>query len=206
MTLRNSSMPNFRPPRSSSSITASLSVCMCTVGVSEYSSTASHPLSLFTVLPPTWRSLYNRLGPRERPASVNLVEEQADCSRHRPGTGAVDHIERVARARQLHVADHRMRHGTQPLDEASRLFDRYDAVARAVDHEERRRILVYPRDRGRLAEHLRVLRHLAPHHDPLEEVDEARPLRRRPVLPVVAAINTDHCVHGGIGAFRQFGL
>src|SRR5262245_47006213 len=147
MTLRNSSMPNFRPPRWSSSITANLSVCMCTVGVSEYSSTASHPLSLFTALPPTWRSLYNRFGPRERPASVNLVEEQADCGRHRPGAGAVDHVECVARTRELHVADHRMRLGTQPLDEASRLFDRYHAVAGAVDHEERRRIVVHLRDR-----------------------------------------------------------
>jgi Flp pilus assembly CpaF family ATPase len=39
------------PAGSTSSTTANLSVCMCTVGVSEYCSTASNPLSLFTALP-----------------------------------------------------------------------------------------------------------------------------------------------------------
>jgi hypothetical protein len=34
-----------------SSITAALMVCMCTFGVSLYSSTASHPLSRFTAAP-----------------------------------------------------------------------------------------------------------------------------------------------------------
>ncbi len=34
-------------------MTASFSVCMCTVGVSVYSRTASHPLSLFTTHPPS---------------------------------------------------------------------------------------------------------------------------------------------------------
>src|SRR5258705_479851 len=45
MTCRNSSMPNCLPFSSEMSITASLRVCMCTVGVSLYSSTASHPLA-----------------------------------------------------------------------------------------------------------------------------------------------------------------
>ena len=58
----------------------------------------------------------------QRPVSVNLVEEQADCGGRRPGAGAVGHVETVARARQLDVADHRTRHRAQPLDEAARLL------------------------------------------------------------------------------------
>src|SRR6476659_9886757 len=176
------------------SITASLRVCICTVGVSEYSSTASHPLNRFKGLPPVWRSLYNLFSSDQRPVSMNLVEKQADCSRRRPGAGAVDHVERVTRARELHIADHRMRRGAQFLDEAASLLDGNHAVACAVDVEERRRILVYPRDRRRLAEHVGVLRELASDHYPFEEVDKACPLRRRPVLPVVATVDADHRV------------
>src|SRR5579859_5679767 len=108
MTWRNSSTPNCRPLSSDISITASLSVCMWTVGVSLYSSTASHPLSLFTRSPPMWRSLYNRFGPIQRPVSVNLIEEQSDCGGHGPGTGPVGHVERVPGARKFDIADHRV--------------------------------------------------------------------------------------------------
>src|ERR1700752_1840919 len=139
MTRRNSSMPNCRPLSSEMSITASLRVCMCTVGVSLYSSTASHPLSLFKSYLP-YGGLYNRFCPAQRPVSVNLIEEQPDCRRHRPGARAVDHVERVASARQLDVAHHRMRCRAQPRDEAAGLLDRDHAVAGAMDDEERRRI------------------------------------------------------------------
>src|SRR3954464_9365976 len=100
MTLRKSSTPNVRPFNSSSAMTASFSVCMCTVGVSLYRSTASHPLSLFT-------RLYNLFDPGHRLVSVNFVEEQPDCRSRRPRPGAVGHVEPVPGARQLHVADHR---------------------------------------------------------------------------------------------------
>src|SRR5690242_17444771 len=140
-------MPNVRSPRSSSSITASLRVCMCTVGVSLYSSTASHPLSLFTAHPPSWGSLDHLLGPRERSVAVNLVEEQADCRRDRTGAGAVGHVERVAGARKLDIADHRVRGFAQLFDEAARLRNGDDAVAGAMDDEEGWCILVHAGDR-----------------------------------------------------------
>src|ERR1700754_3120527 len=162
MTCRNSSMPNCLPFSSEMSITASLRVCMCTVGVSLYSSTASHPLSLFNSHLPYGGSLYNLFRPDQRTAAVNLIEEQADCRRHRPGAGAVDHVERVTGAWQLDVAHHRMRSRAQPLDEAARLFDRDDAVAGAVDDQERRCVGVHPGDRRRLAEDVRGLGDVAP--------------------------------------------
>src|ERR1700736_1880181 len=138
-------MPNCLPSSSEMSITASLRVCMCTVGVSLYSSTASHPLSLFNSYLP-YGSLYNLLCFDQRTVAVNLIEEQADCRRHRPGARAVDHVERVTRAWQLDVAHHRMRRRAQPLDEAARLLDRDHAVASAVDDQERRRAGVHSRD------------------------------------------------------------
>src|ERR1700709_2377327 len=110
MTVRKSSTPNVRPSSSSRAITASFSVCMCTVGVSLYRSTASHPLSLFT-------RLYNLLCPDHRLVSVNFVEEQADCRGHRPGAGPVGHVEAVPRPWQLHVTDDSAGHAAQPLDE-----------------------------------------------------------------------------------------
>ncbi len=179
---------------------------MCTVGVSLYSNTASHPLSRLHPHLPCGGAYITCFRPSQRPVSVNLVEEQADCGRRRPGAGAVDHVERVAGARQLHVADHRVRRRAQPLDEAAGLLDGDDAVAGAVDDQERWRILVDPRDRRGLTEDVRVPGDLAPDHDALEEVDEPRPLNRRAVLPVVAAVDADHRVDRSIRAVGQFAL
>src|ERR1700687_1560754 len=166
MTLRNSSTPNFRPPRSLSSITASLSVCMCTAGVSLYSSTASHPLSLFTTSPPLRRRLYNLFGPDQRPVSVNLVEEQSDCRGHRPGAGSIGHVEGMAGARQFHIAHHRARDRPQPLDETAGLLHRNDGVAGAMDDQERRGVAMDARHRRRLAEDVGMPGELASDHDP----------------------------------------
>src|ERR1700682_1090225 len=152
MTLRNSSTPNFRPPRSLSSITASLSVCMCTFGVALYSSTASPPLSLFTKSPPLRGRLYNLFGPDQRPVSVNLVEEQPDCRRHRPRAGSVGHVEGMPGARQFHIAHHGVRDRPQPLDETAGLLDRNDGVAGAMDDQERRGVPMHAGDRRRLVE------------------------------------------------------
>src|SRR3954452_18219916 len=130
-------------------MTASFSVCMCTVGVSLYRSTASHPLSLFT-------RLYNLLCPDHCLVSVNFVEEQPDCRGHRPGSGAVGHVETVSCSWQLHVTDDRAGHAAQLLDEVPRLLHRNDRVTAAVDHQERRRTAVRAGDRRGLSEDLRV--------------------------------------------------
>src|SRR6478735_4424684 len=95
-------------------------VCMCTLGASVYSRNASQPLSLFTgYSSPAWRSLYNRLGLACRRVSVDLVEEQSDCLRHRAGTRTVGHVEPVTRAGELDVTDRCGRGGFETVDEAS---------------------------------------------------------------------------------------
>src|SRR5579875_1044037 len=127
----------------SSSMTAIFNVCICTFGVSLYSSTASQPLSRFTAVSPSWRD--RTFGARsnnlfggvsgQRQIAVDLVEEQPDCSGHRTGAGAVDQIEAVAGTGQLHIADRRMRHRPQPLDKTAGLRDRDHVVVAAVNDE-----------------------------------------------------------------------
>src|SRR5262245_33218385 len=113
MTLRNVSMSKSRWP-ASSSITATFRVCICTLGVSLYSSTASQPLSRFTGVAPSWgdhtvgQRLNNLFG-RDLSVAVHLVEEQSDCSSHGAGPRPIGQIEAVPGAGQFHVADCRMR-------------------------------------------------------------------------------------------------
>src|ERR1700712_4141379 len=192
MTLRKSSTPNVRPLSSSSAMTASFSVCMCTVGVSLYRSTASHPLSLFT-------RLYNLLCPGHRLVSVNFVGEQANCHGHRARASTVGHVEAVSGARQLDVTHHRAGLAAQLRDEVPRLLNRNDRVAAAVDHQERRCTGMGAGDRRRPPEDLRMPVDLPLHHDAFQEVDESGSLDGGLVLPVVAAVDADDRVNRGIG-------
>src|SRR4051794_31291906 len=205
MTLRNSSMPNDRPLRSSSAITASFKVCMCTVGVSLYSSTASQPRSLFTSTSLPGR-LYNLLLSDHRLVSTNFVEEQADCHGHRPGAGAVGHVEGMPGTRQLDVADEGPRHRPQLLDEVACLLHGDDRVATAVDDEEWWRIGVRARNGRGITEDLGMPGDAPLDHDALQEVDEAGPLGRGAILPVVAAVDPDDRVDGGVGTLGEVAL
>src|SRR5579884_1360223 len=208
MTRRNSSIPKSRRS-GSSSITPTLIVCMCTFGVSLYSSTASHPLSRFTVAPSSCTDLTfgrrsnNLFSPDRRPVAVDLVEEQSHGGGHRAGAGTVDQIEAMSGAGQLHVAHRRMRDRAQPLDEAARLFDGDHRVLTAVNHQEWRRFRVHPRNRRSLPEHLGVTCDPLLDNYPLQEIHEADPLRCRAVFPVVAAVDSDDGVDRGVGAFGK---
>src|SRR6478735_5376270 len=215
MTCRNSSMPNERPPMSTSSTIAILSVCMCTFGVSLYSRNASQPVSLLMMAgSPRTTSLKqgtlqsgagsdDLFGLDRRPGSVNLVEEQSDCGGHGPGAGAVGHVEPVAGARQLGIADRRARDPAQGVDEVAGLLDRNDRVAAAVDDQERRRVGMDPGDRRRVAEQFRVAVDTPLDDDAFEEVDEPGALIGGAVLPVVAAIDPDHGVDRRVRVRRQ---
>src|SRR3569623_2784341 len=167
MTLRNSSTPKVRPPRSCSSMIATLSVCIWTLGASLYSRTASQPRCLFIPQPlhPTrprrddtaGEGSDDLFGGHHGTVAVNPVEEQSDRGVHRPGAGTVRHVETVSGTRQFDVSDRRVGHPAPPLDEALRLRDGYHAVAGSVHHQERRRLGMHARDRRRLAEQIAVL-------------------------------------------------
>src|SRR5579875_1819334 len=152
MTRRNSSMPKSRRS-GSSSITPTFRVCMCTFGVSLYSSTASHPLSRFTVAPSPCTDLTfgrrsnNPFSPNRRAAAVNRIEKMYEGGDHRTGAGTVGQVEAVSGTRKLDIADHRTRDRPQPLDEAAGLLDRDHRVHAAVNHQERRRFRMHPSDR-----------------------------------------------------------
>src|SRR5262249_12579457 len=149
-----------------SSMIAILRVCMCTLGASLYSSTASQPRSRFIahLSAPARPSPDDTaeegsddlFGGHEGTITANLIEEQADCRGDRAGARTVGHVETVSGAGQFDVADRRAGHSAQPLDEGLRLRDRDHTVAGTVHHQKGRGLRVHPGDRRSLAEQVGV--------------------------------------------------